>query len=91
MKPLTYHSSRRRFFIRAARSAGVTLALSEGLLGRAEAGKARKADVYYQDTPKEGKTCSACALFIAGSPPACGLVEGEIQPSGWCIAFSAKR
>lgn len=51
-----------------------------------------KNTVAYQSSPKGGQGCSGCQHFI---PPkgddelgACVLVEGRIDPDGWCKLFS---
>jgi hypothetical protein len=60
---------------------------------RAYAAKAAKADFSYQERPKEGKSCSNCKLFIVGESGkgSCAIVDGEISPSGWCLAYSPSR
>lgn len=42
--------------------------------------------VQYQDTPKDGAKCSDCVNFV--KPNACKIVEGNINPNGWCVAFA---
>jgi hypothetical protein len=39
----------------------------------------------YQDRPKNGLSCAACALFRP--PAACAVVAGTISPHGWCRFF----
>jgi hypothetical protein len=51
--------------------------------------KVSKAAVKYQDGPKDGQRCSACLHFLSGNQ--CKIVEGEISPDGWCMAYSPKR
>jgi hypothetical protein len=47
-------------------------------------------------TPKStnGKYCSGCRFFIAGKSATaagtCSIVDGAIQPKGWCVAWAAK-
>ena len=53
---------------------------------QAEAGKLSKAQVQYQDSPKDIAMCATCTLFVA--PRACKLVDGDISPSGWCNAYA---
>lgn len=74
--------SRRTLLIAAA---GVAPALIAG--GAAAAGLPQTA-VAYQATPKDGKQCSECKLFIA--PNACKSVTGEIAPTGWCKLYAKK-
>jgi len=44
--------------------------------------------VRYQDSPKDGKQCDGCKLFIA--PNACKTVDGAISPQGWCALWVKK-
>jgi hypothetical protein len=61
---------------------------------QAQAPKGSKTQFKYQDTPKDGKQCSTCTFFIAGKTPTangtCKIVQGDISPKGYCIAYSAK-
>ncbi len=50
--------------------------------------KAAQKAVMYQQTPKDGKQCSGCQQFQA--PSSCRIVEGEINPNGYCILFAKK-
>jgi hypothetical protein len=72
--------SRRTLFWNAAITAG-GLAL---LLGTALSAVAKmaQAGAGYHDEPKGDKSCSNCSLFNA--PDSCYLVEGTIDPQGWC-------
>jgi hypothetical protein len=58
----------------------------------AAAGKAMRDDFSYQDRPKNGKSCASCRLFTpkAVGLGTCALVEGEVSPNGWCMAFSPR-
>ena len=42
----------------------------------------------YQATPKDGKQCDGCNLFVA--PNGCKSVAGDIAPSGWCALWVKK-
>ncbi len=53
----------------------------------AEAKMAQTA-VRYQESPKDGKQCSGCNLFVA--PNSCKTVDGTISPSGWCSLWVKK-
>jgi hypothetical protein len=55
--------------------------------GSAEAKMAPTA-VRYQDSPKDGKQCDGCKLFIA--PNGCKTVDGAISPQGWCALWVKK-
>lgn len=65
-----------------------------GMNSASAASKASQAAMQYQDKPKDGKKCMNCTQFIPGSKPdamgSCKVVEGEISPDGWCIAFAPK-
>jgi hypothetical protein len=54
----------------------------------AKAAKMSQSAVRYQATPKDGKQCSDCKLFVA--PNACKNVEGDIAPAGWCALWVKK-
>ncbi len=55
---------------------------------RAEAKMAQTA-AGYQTSPKDGKKCADCALFIA--PASCRLIDGTISPDGYCRFFVKKN
>lgn len=44
--------------------------------------------VQYQETPKNGQQCDMCVQFVA--PGSCKIVDGKINPKGWCAAFAPK-
>jgi hypothetical protein len=67
----------RRIVLLAAGAPVLALAL-----GQAEAATLPPSAVGYQDTPKDGKQCDGCKLFVA--PSSCKTVSGKISPSGWC-------
>jgi hypothetical protein len=56
--------------------------------------KASKQAMQYQDQPKNGQTCDTCVQWIPGpapdAPGACKVVEGPINPKGWCVAYVKK-
>ena len=82
------HGSRRRFL-----STGLTI-LAGGLLATAaraqDSGdsKVEQSVVQYQTSPKDGAKCSGCVNFVA--PNACKVVQGNISPEGWCVAYAPK-
>jgi hypothetical protein len=57
-------------------------------LGEANAAQLPQTAVSYQTTPKDGKQCGDCNLFVA--PKSCKTVAGEIAPTGWCKLFVKK-
>ena len=56
--------------------------------------KLAKAAVKYQDAPNGKKDCDDCLQFIPGKTAtaegSCQVVEGAINPHGYCIAWAAK-
>ena len=85
--------SRREWLSRVFAVSGAIAGLSLVTARSARAGKAEKSDFFYQDHPKNGKSCSSCALFTMGENGrgTCGVVEGEINANGWCMAFSQRK
>ena len=51
--------------------------------------KVKQEQVRYQKEPKDGQQCSKCANFEA--PSSCKLVDGVIDPNGWCQLFKAQK
>ena len=85
MNTPTHRRSRRLFLHRTTVWLVAVPALA--LAGSARANKADKADLSYRDKPgTNGKRCGSCASFVA--PRACRVVDGDISPEGWCIAYS---
>jgi hypothetical protein len=80
--------SRRTWLRRAAAACGATAALALVPVRDASAQKASKEAMKYQDKPKDGQRCDGCVYFQA--PRACGIVEGDIAPEGWCVAWNKK-
>ncbi|GAC1620635.1 MAG: hypothetical protein NVS9B10_02570 [Nevskia sp.] len=64
--------------------------LATGVSGvaAAQAQKISQASVMYVDASKNGMLCEQCIQFIA--PGACKIVEGKINPKGYCVAFAPK-
>ena len=54
----------------------------------AKAAKLSQTAARYQNSPKDGKQCSNCNLFVP--PNACKSVDGTISPSGWCALYVKK-
>lgn len=50
--------------------------------------KISQADAKYQEHPNGNQECDGCVQFQA--PNACKIVEGTINPKGWCQFFGAK-
>jgi len=47
--------------------------------------KMSKADAMYTDNSRGGEKCKNCVHFI--NPKYCEIVDGTINPSGWCRYF----
>jgi uncharacterized Fe-S center protein len=66
-------------------------AISRRALAEGTAPKAAKTAFQYQDKPKDGKKCVNCTLYVAaakaGANGQCKVVEGDINPEGWCLAY----
>jgi hypothetical protein len=56
------------------------------------ASKADKRDFSYQEKPKDGKSCASCKMFslAQGGVGTCAIVDGDVSPNGWCLAFTAR-
>ena len=50
--------------------------------------KAKQKIVQYQEKPKGTQECDNCLHFVA--PDSCKLVEGKINPKGWCQLYAPK-
>ena len=85
MKP-----SRRKILKSAALAAGIAV-VPWTVRGQA---KATKQAMQYQDQPKGDQTCDNCLQWIPGDKPGapggCKVVEGPINPKGWCVAYVKK-
>jgi hypothetical protein len=72
--------SRRDLFRSAAIAAGgAAVLIATAMPAQA---KATQADAKYQDSPKDGQSCSTCAMFRP--PSSCALVDGTVSANGWC-------
>ena len=71
---------------------GVAAVVSVGNPPSAQSAKADKRDFFYQDKPKEGRSCASCRLFTPGDGGAgrCAIVDGDVSASGWCMAYSRR-
>ncbi|HKK14246.1 MAG TPA: high-potential iron-sulfur protein [Gammaproteobacteria bacterium] len=86
--------TRRSVLKGAALLAGVAAGPALLVSREAQAAKASKAAMMYQDHPKNGQDCSKCVQFIPGASASamgtCKVVAGKISPKGYCIAFTPK-
>jgi len=71
----------RRVFLRYMAVLGLVAFSASPLLA-----KGSKAQYKYQDTPKDGKVCVECMHFLPKTNE-CRMVEGSIDPQGWCAAY----
>lgn len=51
--------------------------------------KVTKLLVKYQENSTTGKTCKECIHFLPGTNE-CKLVEGKVNPQGWCNYYLKK-
>jgi len=52
---------------------------------QANPNKISQAAAQYQPTPKGMFSCAVCTFFI--KPRSCKVVDGEVNPAGWCKLF----
>jgi hypothetical protein len=77
---------------KAADASGAAPAGSPATSADSAAPAAKKvppASVQYQNQPKGEQKCGTCTNFIAESKT-CKLVEGSINPEGWCVLWAKK-
>lgn len=81
--------SRRSLLVQAALLAGTAMTFSVIPSKQASAQqKASKEVMKYQDKPNGDQRCSNCMQFVA--PASCKVVDGVINPNGYCIAWVKK-
>ena len=88
-QPISAGPFSRRRFLQAAAIGGAT-AIGTGFLSApaATANKVPQKAVSYQATPKGNLRCDNCLFW---QPPAsCKLVDGHIDPAGWCSLYRKK-
>jgi high potential iron-sulfur protein len=74
---------------RAVLQGAFAVAIVGGGASRARAqDKAKQSLVQYQEKPKGDQECDRCALWAP--PDACKVVEGKINPKGWCALYAPK-
>lgn len=81
--------TRRKFVKRAAAFSAV---VGSGLFSTAAfaAKKSKQKLVKYQEMPKNKLKCADCTFFEAAEKT-CKVVEGTINPEGWCLRFVKKK
>jgi hypothetical protein len=83
--------SRRAMLRTVAFGAGGAAMLGASLTGYREAAAATKVaqkTVGYQPMPKGEQRCDNCSQFEA--PASCKIVDGVIDPAGWCKVYAKK-
>jgi len=81
--------SRREILTKSLPTLVLVAALVEVDIGKGEAQqKMAQKLVQYQETPKKDQHCSICLHFVP--PGGCKLVDGGINPNGWCALFAPK-
>jgi hypothetical protein len=78
---------------RPPRRAVLQGALAAAIVGGAAAAaraqnKAKQSLVQYQENPKGDQQCDKCLQWAP--PDACKVVEGKINPKGWCALYAPK-
>ena len=81
----------KRASLRGMMRAGLGVLAAGATIGRASAQDQKIAQnlVQYQEGPKDGAKCNLCVNWV--EPNACTIVEGKINPAGWCIAYAPKE
>ncbi|HEV2977113.1 MAG TPA: hypothetical protein VG425_05960 [Casimicrobiaceae bacterium] len=84
-----HRRSRRSILVQGALLAGAALTASVGPSKQASAQqKVSKEAMKYQDKPNGDMRCSTCMQFVP--PASCKVVDGAINPNGYCIAWVKK-
>ena len=80
----------RRNFLKAAAFTGAAASLAPAFVGTPAkaANKVPQKAVSYQSTSKGAQRCDNCAFWQ--TPDACKLVDGKIDPAGWCTLYRKK-
>lgn len=79
------HQPTRRAFLQGALVATIVGVAADG--ARAQ-GKAKQSLVQYQGKPKGNQQCDNCVQWAP--PDSCKVVEGKIDPKGWCALYALK-
>ena len=81
--------SRRNILRGATLAAGGAVFLATTMTAQRAEAKMAQTAAAYQPTPKDGKSCATCAIFVA--PSSCNLVDGVISPDGYCRFYVKKN
>jgi hypothetical protein len=77
----------RKFTFTAAGAAVLATSISRNRAAVAQTKMAQKV-VAYQDTPQGDHRCDNCLQFQP--PSSCKIVDGTINPAGWCKVYVKK-
>ena len=79
----------RRCFLQVA-AVGGSAAIASTIIATpaAAATKVPQKSVGYQSSPKGAQRCDNCAFWQ--TPSSCKLVDGSIDPAGWCSLYRKK-
>ena len=84
----------RRTVLKSAALLAAVVAAPAGIAEALAQTKASKAAMQYRDTPNGKQQCDNCIQFVPGKSPTamgtCKIVEGDINPKGWCVAYAPK-
>ena len=80
--------SRRAFLEAAAFGGAAVVAAGYASTPAQAANKVPQKSVRYQQTPKDGQRCDNCSFWQ--TPSSCTLVDGKIDPAGWCSLYRKK-
>ena len=75
----------RRVVLKGALAAAI---VGGGAAGARAQNKAKQSLVQYQEKPKGDQECDKCLLWAP--PDSCKVVEGKINPKGWCALYQPK-
>jgi hypothetical protein len=93
-----FNASRRSLLKHGASVVVIGAVASTGLLkstpAQAQVKKASQATMMYMPKPHGLDQCDNCIHYIPGKTPkalgTCKVVEGNVSPSGWCVAYARK-
>ena len=74
----------RRVFLQGALAATI----ASGAAAARARDKAKQSLVQYQESPKGDQECDTCLQWAP--PDSCKVVEGKINPKGWCAVYVPK-
>jgi len=92
-----HNPTRRRLLLSAGAATATATALALSPCRASAYAAMSKAEVGYQDVPKNGQVCAACVYFLFGPATAsgpgshCQMVAGTISPAGWCQVWAPKQ